>query len=287
MSHTYLYGMEKAELDAEDVSAPWKSEPKALPLLNKAFEIYYDAYQATNNIDDPNMQGSVRRSLDKAAKYWYFLYSSPNKVNSLVGAFEHLDKNDGKWIDDNVGSYNGGVGGNGWVQPVPSAAASFLRAVDDNIKELKEHLGEIAEGISLAAEGQEEPDTNWKKVGEGLEKVEKFGKYAKPLLWVAPESLKEGAETLLEWDERAGKIHGYMSKLMTIGASNQPLEDFILMGVTQALNYLPVLGGFYGRIVSEIPGFAEHMEEFSDDYWAKRGMQTYRRSIGMGHMFSH
>ena len=285
MSHQYLYGNQLAEVDKEDVSAAWKSEPKALALLNKAFEIYYDGYNATKRVDDPQYQRELQRSLDKAAKYWYPLYSMFGKVNTLVDAFEHLDKNDGRWTDENTGSYNGGVGGTGYVAPVPSCAASFLRAVDDDIKELKECLGNIAEGIGKVTEASEGDDTNWEKVGKGLEAVEKYGKYAKPLLWLAPESLQKAGETVLEWDEKIGKAHGYATKLMTIASSNRPMDEFLFTAITEVLQYVPVLGGFYGKIVSEIPGMAVHWQEFSDDYWARRGGETYMRSKGIAPMF--
>ena len=281
--HQYYYGGEQASLDAADVDATWKSEPRALTLLNRAFEIYYDACNAIKRVDDPELKQTLTLSLDKAAKYWYTLYSGPMKVNTLVAAFEHLDKNNGRWKDNNTGSYNGGIGGPGWVQTVPSCAASFLLAVDRNIEKLRECLGSFADGLSDLKKGEE--DTRWEKVGKGLESVEKYGKYVKPLLWLAPDTIKEGCETILEWDEKIAKVHGYASKLMTIGASNQPLDDFLIIGLTEVLNYAPVIGGFYGKIVAEIPGFARHMEEFADDYWARRGGETYRRSKGMAPMF--
>jgi hypothetical protein len=286
MSHQYLYGNEQATLAAEEVAASWKSEPKALPLINKAFEIYYDAYHATNQVEDPQYQRELRRSLDKAAKYWYPLYATVGKVNTLVGAFEHLDKNDGRWTDENVGSYNGGVGGRGFVSPVPACAASFLRAVDNNVKELHECLDNVAEGMGTVKEAQEEENTDWAKVGRGLELVEKYGKYAKPLLWLAPETIQKGAETVLEWDEKIGKAHGYASKVMTIAASDRPADKLLFTALTEVLNYVPVLGGFYGKIVAEIPAMAVHWEAFCDDYWARRGTQTYRRSKGMAPMFT-
>jgi hypothetical protein len=148
---------------------------------------------------------------------------------------------------------------------------------------LREGLEGIAEGLGNLKEGED--DSAWEKVGKGLEGVEKYGKYVKPLLWLAPDTLKEAGETVLEWDEKIAKVHGYGSKLMKIGASRQPLDTAIITVLTEVLNYAPVIGGFYGRIVAEIPGFARHMEEFADSYWARRGGETYRRSQGMAPMF--
>lgn len=282
MSHQYYYGNEQASLDEGDVDARWKSERGALSTLNKAFEIYYNARKAIRNVDDDETRGLLERNLTKAAKYWYFLYYAPRKVSTLVDAFDHLDEKEGRWTDESTGAYNqpgdGILGNNVRVPVVPACAANFLKAVDENLEELHEALDGFAKGLGKIKEGSD--DTAWEKVGKGLEAVEKYGKYAKPLLWLAPEALKEGGETLLEWNEKIAKVHGYGTKLMTIGASNQPLDDFIIIGLTEVLNYAPVIGGFYGKIVAEIPGFAAHMEEFADSYWARSGGETYRRSIG-------
>jgi hypothetical protein len=285
--HQYYYGGEQASVEAADVDAPWKSNPRALELLNRAFEIYYNACNAIKNIDDFDMRRSLERSLDKAAKSWHFLFYCPGQVSTLVDGFRHLDKNDGRWRDDNAGDYNkqgaGIMGNNVRVTGVPWCAANFLTAVDENLESLCEGLSGVAEGLGNLKEGEE--DSKWEKVGKGLEGVEKYGKYVKPLLWLAPDTLKEAGETVLEWDEKIAKVHGYASKLMTIGASNRPLDDFIFIGLTEVLSYAPVLGGFYGRIVAEIPGFAKHMEEFADSYWARSGGETYRKSKGMAPMF--
>jgi hypothetical protein len=104
--HQYYYGGEQASLEATDVDAAWKSEPRALGLLNKAFEIYYNACNSIKQVNDDELRQKLTLSLDKAARYWYFMYASPGKVNTLVDGFQHLDKNDGRWTDPNTGTYN-------------------------------------------------------------------------------------------------------------------------------------------------------------------------------------
>ncbi|MCB1024208.1 MAG: hypothetical protein KDB79_07455, partial [Acidobacteria bacterium] len=37
-------------------------------------------------------------------------------------------------------------------------------------------------------------------------------------------------------------------------------------GLSLALNYVPVLGGFYGEIIKQIPGLVNHWRGFMADY---------------------
>jgi hypothetical protein len=279
MSHRYLYGVEKASVRFEDVNAPWKSD-MGVGLLNRAFKFYYDAYNATSQINDPHdplMQRGLRCSLDKAAKYvciWPACWSF-GKVSTLVDGFEHLDKNDGHWTDDNECSYNPSEAGGGPVNKAPACATSFFTAVDSKMKDLGKYLGNLRDGLAMVKEG--EPVSQWEKVGKGLEVVEKYSGYAKPLLWLAPETLEKKVDSLFEWEERFSKIYGCMSQIMKINTSD-PASAVLFGALVKVLEHVPVLGSFYGQIVAEIPGMAEHWESFSEDYWAKYGMQTFRRS---------
>jgi hypothetical protein len=51
-----------------------------------------------------------------------------------------------------------------------------------------------------------------------------------------------------------------------VPASNQPGTDFLFQALSDVLSYAPVIGGFYAKIVAEIPTKARHWTEFMDDY---------------------
>jgi len=286
--HLYLHGGTLACLAPEDVddAVTWKKTPRALDLLNLSFQMYYDACNATG-------YDEMQRSLDQAARYWYFLYSAPplvpGSVRTLEDAFKHLDKNDGRWTNSDTGNYaGGGVGGAGYTPDIPSAAANFLKAIDQDVDKLHDYFDSISEGLGHIHENRkaDDDDTNWEKVGKGLEMVEKYSKYAKPLLWLAPKALQEGAEVLEKWEGITSTIYGKMDYIMKIAASNNPAQNLMFDAFIKAIEYAPVLGPFYGRIVAEIPGMAAHWEEFCDDYWGRMGGETFRHSLGLGHMFS-
>lgn len=277
MSNPYLYGREQARLTGDQVDAKWKSDGRSLNLLNQAFEIYYNAYNAVEGINDEAMRRSLRKTVNTGN---FLVVTGCGHLDKLAEAFDHLDKNDGRWTDDETWGYNAGPGDIGANSngPIPLCAANFLSAVNDSMEKLRDALGSFAKGLGKLKEGND--DSNWKKVGEGLEAVEKYGKYAKPLLWVAPETLSKYGDNLLEWNGSILKVYGYADKFMRAAASNQPVSELLLAGLSEVLTYAPMIGGFYGRIVSEIPDMARHWTEFMDDYWARRGTTRYSKQAG-------
>jgi hypothetical protein len=277
VSNPYLYGRQQAILATDDVDAKWKSEPRALEFLNLSFELYYNAYNAVEATGDDGMRRSLRKAVNTGN---WTVVTGWGKLDKLSEGFDHLEKNNGRWTDENTWNYNGGpgrIGGNVFAT-VPLCAANFLEAVNDAMETLRAALGSFAEGLGKLKEGQD--DSNWKKTGEGLEAVEKWGGRAKPLLWVAPETLAKYGDQLLEWNGKILKVHGLASKFMTAAASNQPVPELLLAGLGEVLSYAPMIGGFYGKIVAEIPGMARHWTEFMDDYWARRGTTRYDKNAG-------
>lgn len=279
MSNPYINGDEQAVLQEAYVDAKWKTTaPKGVYFLNLSFEFYY---KACNAISAPGQDPdhAMWRSLWHAANSGD-LITGWGRVDRLSKAFDHLAANNGHWTDENTWNYNGGpgrVGGSVFAE-VPLCAANFLNAVNKTYEKLRDALGDFAEGLGKLKEGED--DSNWKKVGEGLEAVEKYGGYAKPLLWAAPETLSEYGGELLEWNEKILKVHGYATRLMNVAASNQPGMELLFQGLQEVLSYAPVIGSFYGKIVAEIPDMARHWTEFMDNYWAARGTTRYSRSAG-------
>jgi hypothetical protein len=285
----YYHGVVQAQVDQKDVHAAWINKPRAdvgLVLLNKAFEIFYKAYDAISEVTDADLRRELGRSMYKAADAGWNPTSYLGNVNSLTDAFNHLEKNDGCWKDSNTDLYNGGsdtfVGPHFQaVSTVPSCAVSFLEAVDENRGKLRECLGNCNDGLKELTESAD----HWEQVGKALKGVEKYSKYAKPLLWLTPKTLQEAFDTVVEWDERIDDIHGNIDTIIAYGTSNHPAEDAIFQAFVAVLQYVPVIGPSYGRIVAEIPNFAGSMEAFAEGYWARRGMQTWKNSKHMGRMF--
>jgi hypothetical protein len=285
----YHHGVVQAKVDQTDVHAAWinlQRADKGLNLLNKAFEIYHLAYNAISDVTDAFLNLELMQSLDKAAKSGRNPTSFWGNVHCLEDAFKHLDKNNGCWTDTNTDFYPGGP--DTFVGPqfcsvsiVPSCAVSFLKAVDLNQGKLREYLGNCHDGLKELTESAD----HWEQVGEALKGVEKYSKYVKPLLWLTPKALQEAFDTVVEWDEKIDGIHGKIDTIIAYGTSNHPAEDAVFQGLVAVLQYVPVIGPSYGKIVAQIPSFATSIEAFADGYWARRGMQTWKNSKHMGRMF--
>jgi hypothetical protein len=223
------------------------------------------------------MRASLRKAVNTGN---WSVVTGWGRLDTLSEAFDHLQKNNGRWKDEEVWSYNAGPGriGASVHADIPLCAANFLGAVNEATEKLRDSLGDFANGLGKIKEGKD--DTNWKKLGEGLEAVEKYGGRAKPLLWVAPETLAKYGDTLLEWNGKILKAHGLATKLMTAAASNQPVPELLLVGLSEVVSYAPMIGGFYGKIIMEIPDMARHWTEFMDSYWARSGGTRYDKGAG-------
>jgi hypothetical protein len=285
----YYHGVVQAQLDQKDVRAAWINKPRAdvgLVLLNKAFEIYHLAYNAISDVTDTDLNLELTHNLDKAAKAGWNPTSLWGNVHCLEDAFQHMEKNDGCWTDTNTDLYKGGrdtfVGPHFQaVSIVPSCAVSFLEAVDADQSKLRDCLDNCHHGLKELTESAD----RWEQLGEALKGVEKYSKYAKPLLWLTPKPLQEAFGTVVEWDKRIDDIHGKIDTIIAYGTSNHPVEDGVFQGLVAVLQYVPVIGPSYGKIVAQIPAFAGSTEAFADGYWARRGMQTWKNSKHMGRMF--
>jgi hypothetical protein len=282
MSNPYVYVEQQAILTDADVDAQWKATaPKGVYYLNRCFELYYNAYsEVTANGTDK--RDARWRSLWQAANSGDWI-TGMGRVDRLTKAFDHLAQNDGRWKDENTWNYNGGPGrfGGNVNALVPLCAANFMEAVNKTYEKLRDALDGFSDGLGKLKEGNEAEDaTKWKKLGEGLEAVEKYGRHAKPLLWVAPKTLSECGERLLKWDERILKLHQYGTRLMDVAASNQPGTEGLFQALELVVSYAPMIGGFYGKIVAEIPDMARNWTQFMDVYWAKRGTTRYSKSAG-------
>src|ERR1700689_4163499 len=162
----YYHGVLQATVDQKDVRAAWISNPrsgKGLTLLNKAFEIYHNAWEAIRRVTDSKMNEALISSLDKAANAGRGPSSYFGTVNSLADAFSHLEKNNGCWTDNNTDWYQGG-------------AVSFLKAVDENRTQLRQCLGNCNDGMKELTESTD----RWEQVGKALKGIEKYSKYVKP-----------------------------------------------------------------------------------------------------------
>ncbi len=300
MSNIYWNGEKHAELKREDVTADWinqgGSSTRGLEATNKAFCIWYNGVQTLQSAYSSEMEESMTEC---ATSGWGM------GVDDLEEAFEHLVTEGGKWTDDTSSSqtYNGrGI----YVsnKAIPPSATNFLKAVDKLTEELSPALqvySRLSESIKFLANdlfdnGLSTDNSKMNMIKMHIESINNEAKKIKPHMWItqplidpiplAPKKLPNFAkmskfadridpsDAVIHRMAKPVKFIDAVDKIdkslkMYIKASTTFGDEKVGMafaGITFALTYVPILGGFYGRMVSEIPGLADNFKQFMFDY---------------------
>lgn len=291
MSNQYIYGNTQAVLTMDKVDASWKSDPQApkiLAFLNYCFEFYYKAYNAADAALDSSsddMCSSLLHAANAGAWGAYVPTMSGifGKIDSLSQGFDLLDKNS-RWNEsEGVVTYLGGAdqfGGMRFALTLsPWSAYNFGNAVNKVNGQLRGYVGNFLQEATKVQESAD--DSNWKKLGEALEKIERYHGYIKPLLWLAPKELTEHVEELSTWNENILKVHGKASQVMALNGTNQPGATVLFTALAAVVKGVPIIGSIYSQMLKELPGFCVQWTSFWDDYYARR-LHTTRFSARAG-----
>jgi hypothetical protein len=275
-------------LEAEDVKCKWMtSDAKAtyrLNVLNKAFEVFYNARQALKCCD-----GKTKTALSKVLeecsdKGW------GRGVTCLDNAFNHLDKNKSKkikWTDDNVKHPQpykkvwDGFNQLGFWGDAPEGAVNFLNALEEKLTEDGEAIAGLMEDVKSLPELLDAGEVNWKKISESLEKAEKkCDKASRALLFTSAIAAKikrtEDASEILaegsEYFEKVGKgvkaageiadaINDY-KRGCRAGMSKPQAVAFVALKTV--MNKVPVFGEGYAAVIGGIPDTMRFFQEQHD-----------------------
>jgi hypothetical protein len=298
-NNQYWNGTEHAVLERGDISASWGSGDHSgvkIDAANRAFCIYYHAKQSlTESAGEAHWSEMNRTLRDCARRGW------GRGVNDLQEALHHIDVNGGSWTDNNTRNYYGGRGksySRGLIQGMAEGPASFLRAVDDKLPDLQnaltqyqEKCGELA-GMRLTENSQSE----WEVFKSKIEAVKTSAERAKPLMWLVPAAVTANLPATTSGYAAARRIEEFASSggrrlnqsikfLGVVTSINDGLTVYAdatrAMGgdrragvafaaLNFALTFVPVLGSFYGGIVSRIPGLISNWTDFMQEYHASR-----------------
>jgi len=137
MSNIWWDGTDKLKLSLSQIEAKWGQQDHSLTrleILNKAFEIYYLSIQGYFSCSDSNQANQMWKELNVAAKEGW-----GRGVSDLKEAFNHVDKNNGVWRDNNLENYYGGDPGDLFQYPLidaPEAAVNFIEKMEEKTAKL-------------------------------------------------------------------------------------------------------------------------------------------------------
>ncbi len=257
MSNDYWFGNKQASLTREQIEASWGHGDHSgarIQFVNKAFEIFYRARRNIQSIrvcGDYELAARMESDLEDAATEGWSLFG----VGDLEAAFEHLVKNGGRWTDEDTGYYYGGeskVFPHGFVK-APISAVNFMNAVDKRIQ-IMSNIAQQHESQTDLAVGAAETE-QWTRLDQVLDTIAKLAEKVEPVLWIGE---LEGAPVWLsktrKFTEAVTAINDALSFYRAgIGAGFRPGTAAPIAALRGALNYLPVLGSYYGMALDLVP----------------------------------
>lgn len=295
-NNQYWNGERHAVLTRHNVSARWGSGSHSgirIDAANRAFCIWYHAQQTlAESAGQPHWTQMYRSLTDCAEQGWGL------GVSDLREALHHIDRNNGRWTDDNTKTYFGGEGKSyrrSLINDMPEACANFLAAVDDKLPEVRTTLQEYqsrCQALQQFRPGPAQSSSDWERIKSNIDAIKTSAERAKPLLWLVPaavtatvplttsglsararvEAFADGATSqvsrAISFLDVVGNIHDsmtvYVQATQALGGDRRAGMAFAAL--SYAMTFVPVLGTFYGTIVQKIPGLITSWREFIRDY---------------------
>ncbi len=266
MPNAYWLGIEQAHLDREQIEAAWGSGEQSgtrIQFVNRAFEIFYQGRQRIRTCRNVEQAGRMERNLEDAARAGWGL-----GISDLEEAFEHLTANGGRWRDGATSCYFGGQNKLYQVMLIeaPVSAVNFVHAVDERLASIADAAGQ--HGRQAAAVVQALDSEEWTLLDRALGRVVEIADQVEPLLWLgaledAPVALQRAAS----FADAAGALNDALAIFRSsIRAGFRPSESAVLATLRGALDYLPVLGNYYGLALDLVPHLRAWFSGLVDQY---------------------
>lgn len=291
-NNDYLFGKYHAVLSKEVVAAGWGNDSNAatrVDAANRAFCIWFHAQKSLyDSIAEPHYD-----------KMWKTMYECSKSgwglgVSDLRESLWHYASTGGQWTDGNTTTYSGKDGKcyKRRVVNMPEGPANFMRAVDEKLPTLKTTLQKYQESCKALARIKPDTTSDLEKMGKHLGDIKTYAGRAESMMWMMPavvqakvpntsggwsavrraEEFADGATT---WATRSVKILDVVGKITdgvkvytdaTAAMGGDRRAGLAFAGIHYAMNFVPVLGTFYGTIISKVPGLIVAWTEFMTNY---------------------
>lgn len=300
-SNKYWNGEEHAFLRHRDVSASWAQSVSGIDVANRAFCVYYhgvrniQASQGDENYDE--MWGSLSRCATQRRVGVLDFRSDilGRKVLSLQAAFQHLVENNGRWTDENTLNYNG-KSGRGYANKAPHGPAVFLAAVDEELDTMTTNLARFktsCEEMSQRRPSARDDPREWQEVRNLVNRATTSAERSQSILWLGtatisarlpvgrPSRSVSGFSDAMDghltrtvkvfevFNQIADALDIYMDETHRTGGGDRNFA-LGLAALNYAMTLSPVLGAFYGPIISRIPGLMTDWERSMANYHDRR-----------------
>lgn len=265
----YMRGQEQAKVEKGNAAGWLNSPPTILKLTNKAFKLYYNAWQGTK--DAPlEIRTKINMDLTNAARTgvgWGF------GVGDLEACFQHLIDNNNHWKNVDGKKNYAGPQVSGAIN-LPTGITNFLNAVDNREEALKKSYNDCSKYLIELARAKK--NKNWEKIGDYSGKLEKTLWWGTPFIWITSLSANEVTtgyhERVSKWNDAFGLVHSFLdtfNKYNDLGTTKAEAVGIAALA-TLIKKGVPILGDAYAKVFDALPGAIK---------WARNVRQEQDRQI--------
>lgn len=271
--NSYISADFLVQLTDKDIHVNWLKFAPSRDLTNKAFKIYYDAFnraKKTKGALAANMITDLRSAAHEGMGWGTY-------SGDLTTVFQTLWANSKQWRENYSENYNGPqVTG---AYQVPVGVCNFLKAVDWRAETLQQNYQST---VKYLREVQAAKSMNrWTEIGTHTENLKTVLETSEPYLWLAPKIAGDGHEHLSRWTKGVSMLYSLLDNFNKFNVDLQMnkvpalLASGFIAFVSEAV---PIFGDVYGKALETIPSLVKWAQNLRDER-----ENTIRQIMGPGH----
>ncbi|MEO6253860.1 MAG: hypothetical protein ABIO79_11165 [Ferruginibacter sp.] len=264
----YWEGFSRAKIEESEIYCDWKHDSensKRIVFMNQILAFWYSArrsgspYQSEIDgmLDDAGTEGMGSSDFENFLNDYERLGFITNKYDDLRTYFG----------SSNSLFYHTQI-------KVPAAFKFFAESIEEKLEPLKGHCNQFNWDVKNLNTLFSQND--WGEIKKVLEKLGKYSENAQKFLWVYPRGnrIVKGFTT---YNDALSKIHDGLSDYAMLAHGQGDLSFYALQ---KAASFVPVLGSYYGAMVSMLPILEDWFQGVIDNHCRK--LDAAARGMIMG-----
>ena len=273
----FYFGTQCAYVPADKITAHNMQSNKEMVsnVMNGAFKLYYDGYQASAKITDVLYQ---RKYSEEAKKKIWDLQSAMQKdlrntanrnkfMADLLTCFRHLESTNGYWRDTSFQGWRG-------VCNIPEGVADFLEGVAEKQNEICKSAADWEANKRQLQRLKDEK--KWGELPDQLQKTSKVIEYVGPKLWaglgVAGENASAYTARMTQVFGWAGHVHTALDLGLKIKYSSNPRQTAFVEAMAFVVQGLPVFGSLYAEVIRGVPAMVSYFQRIARERYRAVGL---------------
>lgn len=251
--------------------------------MNRCLCVFYKAIQSIEHTPDSARALEMRRAMNEIASVGWSMSTGPDDFNE---ALSHLDTGTALWSDEAEERYSGSASK---LFPrsvtAPKAFVNFADALDTQLSELTAQMTSHMQAANAANRNVQAE--NWNEVKGNLTQISNIGSRISSHLWLldaaalgrSPQTqafLAATSRYVAVGTGAMGRFTDIMGRIDAVATINIEMSDAMrgvaggeqftnaITAMRAVVDFLPVLGDFYGAALDIVPALAAQMRAISD-----------------------